>query len=1602
MLSLPRKQWRFQIRQRPLRLLLNSRILVIDVIELTPPSPQDVIPESPPLSLDEQRAANMARNVSVARALGLRPRPESPVKQPAHRVRASWKCTPKCGQSFTKSEHLVNHLREVHQKGNNVFDLAPIGFGACPYCRGIFCALRGWRNHVASCKAPRRPLTDIFPVQLPQSCLVWYEKDNRWYEGQVFSASSSSIPSWDVMYEDARVEIERCDWVHLEFPRPPPEPSRSLSVLEECARSDIPTPRTHQPPRDDGDHKHSDTPRGLEERKLTFAFPLPVVPVAAQGEVSERALTSVQGPTVSSALIAKRSSVNVVAASPSVVASSAAVEVKVGAAPKKKGLGRAEVVEVKSAAVLKEKGVSLAAKAVVKDAAALKGKRLATVVEVKEKGVAKAVEVKDAALLKEKGAARVAKPVEAKSSVAPASRWKDKGSNKATKPVQSLPLVTSRVVRNLQCDEKVDLDLTQADDRQPIRNDPLQPGPRPRGGHPTMIDLEFKVCVPSEGSTEFLVPDWFNEHSFVKADFVADKPAVSDLMCRIHQRSSLLRTLPALELWSPHMRSRWESAVDEFAPYMQKAIQLPPKSVGFLKMLIRLQELPTLALATHMQEAKRESEGRSNLTGKLKTVESLVLQDRVNAATKVLFSHGIAPPTDAVFQRLQKLHPALKQAIPELRTNREQFFMDQRDVKEILFTKCTSSWQSGDPFGWNTALLHLIRVGPQSEEHLPFFDSYCALISRLLVADVSDLASYVLSGGSIFGLNKESEEARQAREQKGDSPKERPVNQGSLLLKLVFDLALHSPDAIGALADCAPIQMGVGAKRGMEVIAHLCHILYDQGFAILEMDASNGFQEITRASMHRSILKRCPSLLKLFQKYYTKESACFFNVDEEVKVISSCEGARIGCKLGSFVFALTLQDLYEQVQKMLLTQRDGSCIKAATDDVIMFIKADPLKKKSLEIAVKRLCATLREGGKRLGVSFDNDKAQCLLPQGWCQADVNLPGIKIYSDKAPSLAEQGIEVVGVPVGSQAYCSRTINKKIDEMLSNCESLTQLHPQSATKLLRESVCAAPAYIAQTCPPSLTSSVLRRFDDRVWNIWLKILGCDTGELKCCDSVMQAARKRAFLPCRLDGAGLRSWERTSEFAWFCSMAACIGLQDPDLDHARHFLAFESEFAYDRAMDSLGGPSYLAKSAVELIPVGENDALKGDFYLEWARVNKKHKIQKLFQAISDERHRKSLLDLETTVCNKSTRIVLSSLQNSPEGTCLLTKLFTTPLSHRDSRLTKTTFVIAARQFLCLPPLKTEGDIHERRCGCEYQLCGNPACGRGSEALLDSHGNHGLTCHPGVKAQKATLMERALERLFRKSGGVPVRQPHTYDLFGGFFTKDDLSRLFPGGMDSTTSERNKQLAMRLLDIMRDYPRGAERTALLGALRDLDFPPLVRPEGEERADMIRYDLRLPSTEPVDCPKELWIDHAIVQETAMTYAQDVLDYLHEGKNPSGSVAFVKTKGSKLRRYVGMNSVVERLVIEKKLNFRPRFSFPVISALGYFNEDMVKLVHFFGARFASHTKTLPQTQDGLTLEQKKGKFKRELYSSLCFALIRGNCLSVYNQGRVGVVTPI
>ena len=105
---------------------------------------------------------------------------------------------------------------------------------------------------------------------------------------------------------------------------------------------------------------------------------------------------------------------------------------------------------------------------------------------------------------------------------------------------------------------------------------------------------------------------------------------------------------------------------------------------------------------------------------------------------------------------------------------------------------------------------------------------------------------------------------------------------------------------------------------------------------------------------------------------------------------------------------------------------------------------------------------------------------------------------------------------------------------------------------------------------------------------------------------------------------------------------------------------------------------------------------------------------------------------------------------------------------------------------------------------------------------------------------------------------------------------------------------------------------------------------------------------------------------------------------------------------RYSALISVVNRLYEERKLNFQPTFLFPVISSLGYMNQDMNKLLKHMTERFKDYQQTLPPSNDGVLAKVLKGRFKAELKNSICFALVRGNALSLNNQGvNGGVVTP-
>jgi hypothetical protein len=1476
-----------------------------------------------------------------------------PLRTPSKR--GLWSCLRGCSETFRGIDVFIGHLREYHDLPFRTECLAPLGLGLCPNCEGVFCSIRGISIHLKSCKHPRPKMCE---GSFPKKCFVWWEGYRQWYEG-LASPDKEDCYCWNVRYPkklygyDSRQRESvflvtfvdpstiKCSFVHG---------SQDVIVETPVKESLLPLSQTQtQPLKKSVPSSLSLCLADTSSSVLTacsFDLPSPSSPcsVASVESIHQGSLPSVDS----------RASTQVLTPVP----------VRFSSLPK-----------ISSKVVPK----------LIIEGAASKTMSTGSESDVKKDLTPKTVN--EACLDLKHDSPR---PPEIRD-------------QPTTTPTPEHDCLAPPEIRALSITPHTpEHDSLTPPEIRALAITPPTPDEKVESKVFPPIDLEIQNCVLSSASeramlTE-LLPSWFQDLSLIPLDFDPTKEKVLSLLVEIHRRAHCLRSLPPLSLWRFSWKRVWLKSTNDFVPYFEQAMNVNTDSSEFLKLILRLFELPYLALARGLatSSGKGVSKGKAALSAKLKKVESLTLQNRLHEASKILFSHGIATPTLDLATQLQDLHPPLKEPIPDLPIRVPQFNISPQSVFDGLFKKCRENWKSLDPYGWNTSLLHLIRDVARPP-HVSFFTLFCNVLSQIVTGDVSDLVAFSLCAGSMIGLNKDDEETQDERLKRGLKARVRPINQGSLLLKLSFDIALRSHDGKEAAKKLLPVQQGIGAKRGMEMIAHVASSCFSKGFAILKLDASNGFQEIKRSKLHTSMQQRCPSLLKMFQKYYTKESMCFFEFNGDVKIIRATEGARIGCKMSSFGFALTVHDLYEDLRTYLQGLGDGSCVKAATDDVVIMIKTIAGEEKQLFDRVNEICKIIAMGAEKVGLTFFNDKAQLLLPKDWRMptvADVIPSGILMRSNTLDDVSFRGMEIVGTPVGSIDFCKWYVKRNLATMVRESKTLSNLHPQCAVKLLRECVCAAPGYIAQVCHPNLTKELFVDFDDNVWELFLQIIGVNGDQLKCCNEGLSRARLRTFLPSRFHGVGLRSWERMSDYAWFSSVACCIGLEDPDFETSRSYLAEQASDAYTFTLDALGGPSYLKNATTELIPVGEPMVLcESTFYKNLFEDAPKLKLQHEFTELVCEKEYKRFLKHGLNHCHvtQSEKILLKSLKL--EGYSILPSLFTASLAQYDARLTKTEFTVAARQFVWLPPLKNPicGSV-ELKCGCEVQMCRNSSCG--SDSKLDVAGNHGRVCHPGVKQQKASILEKTLDKMFRVAGGSPTRQPATYELLGGYFSKEDLSGLFCGNLSVAASDARRTLALKYLEIIFEYPRGAIQVAQLGMLRE-KFPPPTLVGEEDNHGVVRLDMKLPTSQPLGCPIEFWLDHAIVHETSSSYEAETLRFL-ENKNhkPSDGPAFQKMTGLKKRKYATLMTVADVLSQKHKLDFKPLFLFPVISSLGFMNKDFVSLQKVFTDQYKVMLDSAPPRTDGVSVGHLRGRFKTELRNALCFALVKGNVLATYNQG--------
>eukprot|EP00731_Ephydatia_muelleri_P010406 Em0005g992a len=317
-----------------------------------------------------------------------------------------------------------------------------------------------------------------------------------------------------------------------------------------------------------------------------------------------------------------------------------------------------------------------------------------------------------------------------------------------------------------------------------------------------------------------------------------------------------------------------------------------------------------------------------------------------------------------------------------------------------------------------------------------------------------------------------------------------------------------------------PYQFGVAFPCGAEKIAHGLRTCIEQhwsenDFGVLKVDMTNAFNLVSRQAILSECAKHFPELLPWVSWCYGQHPLLWHHLG----CLTSESGVQQGDPLGPLLFSLVLNILVMKVA------RDSACSNLPfhawyLDDGVM---AGPRS------SLCRILSLLQEEGPALGIIVNLPKCEAFSRHG-----LDMFPLRMKKSDKPSL-----EILGIPIGDQEFCSSFISKKHTKakiLLSLLEEVGIVDPQVALILLR--LCGAfckLVHLARATPSTLTSKVFALIDDDIRMTFCRCIGVDMSD---------TAWQQAQLSSSRGGLGFRSLSRHSSAAFISSLCSSgFGLQ---------------------------------------------------------------------------------------------------------------------------------------------------------------------------------------------------------------------------------------------------------------------------------------------------------------------------------------------------------------------------------------------------------------------------------------------------------------------------
>jgi hypothetical protein len=475
-----------------------------------------------------------------------------------------------------------------------------------------------------------------------------------------------------------------------------------------------------------------------------------------------------------------------------------------------------------------------------------------------------------------------------------------------------------------------------------------------------------------------------------------------------------------------------------------------------------------------------------------KTIKT-VLNGEQAKARKIWSSFGTAPKCQKVADVTVSMHPNHGKGVSARDTTTPPSSNFSSALCERRITNEARGVGSIDATGWSSDYWACV-INLLSSERV----SYVKILARFVGVltkhpTIPCAVAFAVGTGALTMLNKIPEAENLCLLERGDTPKVRPVNNGTDLSKKIGRATIDSNN--GKVVNRRLTDQFQGRSKGCQKVGLILQAAYKNGKVITKNDKKNAFNDFSREGILQGVKKLWPAGYPVVYTYYGLiKSPIFFmyrDVNNELCLLVnySVEGVKQGCSFGSFCYAMGaeynifshLRKAYPEVDICAITDDqvdiwDAPGPEGTQEDWdFLYVKIAGFKKLAKELAMNvNLCDA-------------PDKECILIPEyGFFPSQQIIDGVKL------NVTKEGLVNGGFPIGKTSFQECFAEKKSDLNLGRLGLATKfedLHTQYLLATTTRCINRSMDFLAGGIPTNIIAPILRSFDFAIQAAVLKML---------------------------------------------------------------------------------------------------------------------------------------------------------------------------------------------------------------------------------------------------------------------------------------------------------------------------------------------------------------------------------------------------------------------------------------------------------------------------------------------------------------------------------